>query len=106
MTLAQEQGQQGPTKQPLAAGYPVEPANRGSERLLCQLKPSRTALKPQDLQDSLGRLNDIATHHELIGGGAQADVGATSGDEVEALLHKSQRAFERFAATNPFWKAT
>jgi inorganic triphosphatase YgiF len=65
---------------------------------------SLAALK--DLQDSLGRLNDIATHHELIAGGAQEDAGATSGDEVEALLHKSERAFERFAATNPFWKAT
>jgi triphosphatase len=65
---------------------------------------SLAALK--DLQDSLGRLNDIATHHELIAGGAQGNAGATSGDKVEALLHTSERAFERFAATKPFWKAT
>lgn len=69
-----------------------------------QRSESLAALK--DLQDLLGSLHDIATHHELIAGGAQGDARATSGDKVEALLHKSERAFARFAATKPFWKAT
>ena len=68
---------------------------------------SLSALK--DLQDALGSLNDIATHHDLIAGGVQGSAEghglATSGDKVEDLLLDSERAFGRFAATKPFWKA-
>src|SRR5262245_701965 len=70
---------------------------------------SLDALK--DLQDALGSLNDIAAHGDLIASGGKQNVGthgrlATSGETVESLLHKSERAFARFAATKPFWKAT
>jgi inorganic triphosphatase YgiF len=63
----------------------------------------------KDLQDALGSLNDIATHHDLIGGGtqhaAEAHGLATSPDKVNDLLLQSERAFARFAATKPFWTA-
>jgi inorganic triphosphatase YgiF len=68
---------------------------------------SLDALK--DLQDALGSLNDIATHHDLIAGSLQGDAEAhglaTSGDKVDDLLREAERAFARFAATKPFWKA-
>jgi CHAD domain-containing protein len=63
----------------------------------------------KDLQDALGSLNDIATHHDLIAGISQEDAEphgrAASGDKVEELLLESERAYARFAATKPFWKA-
>jgi triphosphatase len=63
----------------------------------------------KDLQDALGSLNDIATHHDLIAGITQEDAEAhgpaASGDKVDDLLHEAERAFARFAATKPFWKA-
>src|SRR5262245_20493677 len=64
---------------------------------------SLDALK--DLQDALGSLNDIATHGDLIAGGRKQNVG-THRRLATSLMHKSERAFARFAATKPFWKAT
>jgi CHAD domain-containing protein len=63
----------------------------------------------KDLQDALGGLNDIAAHRDLIAVITQEDAEAhglaASGDKVEELLLESERAFARFAASKPFWKA-
>ena len=72
---------------------------------------SKTLSALKDLQELLGSLNDIAVHHDLIGGVPRGDAGthgrlATSSDTVESPIYKSERAFARFAATKPFWKAT
>src|SRR5262245_22445680 len=80
-----------------ATTFPGEPAAGRRSKSLAALK---------DLQDALGSLNDIATHHELIAGLAPGDAGATSSNKFEALLKESEQAFARFAATKPFWKAT
>jgi CHAD domain-containing protein len=77
------------------------------EASAAQRSKSLHALK--DLQDALGSLNDIATHHDLIAGITQEDAEAhglaASSDKVEELLRESERALARFAATEPFWNA-
>jgi CHAD domain-containing protein len=75
---------------------------------------SLSALK--DLQDALGGLNDLATHHVLMNGVRQT--GARSAEESAlaarpapseaqdaALLRKAEQSFARFAEAKPFWKA-
>ena len=70
---------------------------------------SLAALK--DVQDALGGLNDLATHHALITDGLAVDAGevaqahGAAPDTEETLLRKAEQAFERFAAIKPFWKA-
>jgi triphosphatase len=72
---------------------------------------SLAALK--DVQDALGGLNDLATHHTLIADclavdteeGAPTRVRLAAPDTEETLLRKAERAFARLAATKPFWKA-
>ena len=73
---------------------------------------SLSALK--DLQDALGGLNDLATHHALISG--HAEEGALYGEgrisiahlapaqvEEEALMRKAEQAYARFAGSKAFW---
>lgn len=63
----------------------------------------------KDLQDSLGGLNDLATHRALIADHAGSSDGSAPShlvaeERAEALLEKAEQAFARFAAVKPFWK--
>jgi CHAD domain-containing protein len=75
---------------------------------------SLEALK--DMQDALGGLNDIATHHVLLAGDLAAETGekeglalhtglGSDGDRAKGLLRDAGQAYARFAAAKPFWKA-
>ena len=70
---------------------------------------SLSALK--DLQDELGALNDLATHHALIAERSDAATPeavalhlAPAQSQTETLLRKAEQAFNRFAGTKAFWK--
>jgi inorganic triphosphatase YgiF len=86
-----------------AATFPGETAAKRRQESLAALK---------DVQDALGGLNDIATRHALVvdglhvgtkdGGAVAAQLDAS--DKEKELLHKAERAFQRFAAAKPFWK--
>ena len=74
---------------------------------------SLSALK--DLQDALGGLNDLATHHALIADHAEQAVRdgeaklsvshrAPVQAQEESLMRKAEQAYARFAGTKAFWK--
>lgn len=72
---------------------------------------SLSALK--DLQDALGGLNDLATHHALIAGHAEEAAGgdpralshlAPDRDREDALMHEAERSYARFTGSKAFWK--
>jgi triphosphatase len=71
---------------------------------------SLKALK--DMQDSLGSLNDLATHRALVADHLEGEAKdsassrlAASEPQAETLLRKAEQAFARFAGTKSFWKA-
>ena len=87
-----------------AATFPGEASAKRRQDSLAALK---------DVQDALGGLNDLATHHTLIADclavdteeGAPTRVRLAAPDTEETLLRKAERAFARLAATKRFWKA-
>ena len=85
-----------------AATFPGEASAKRRQDSLAALK---------DVQDALGGLNDLATHHALITDGLAVDAGevaqahGAAPDTEETLLRKAEQAFARFAAIKPFWKA-
>jgi triphosphatase len=89
-----------------AATFPGE--GRAKRRI-----DSLSALK--DLQDALGGLNDLATHHALIAGHTEERTRdgeytisiahlAPAQVEEEALMRKAEQAYVRFAGSKAFWK--
>jgi len=77
-----------------------------------EARRSETLKTLKELQDSLGGLNDLATHRSLMVSHAGAATKHTvlsriaGGERAETLLRKAEQAFARFAAVKPFWKAS
>ena len=82
-----------------AATFPGKTSDKRRKKSLAAL---------EDIQDSLGALNDIATRKALLATGEKdTQLRAPGADSAEEAvrLKEAERAYERFAKAKAFWKA-
>ena len=66
----------------------------------------RFAAAVEELQESLGKLNDLATARTLIESSTTDDSWLIGGSEGRVHLRESERAFQDLKAVGPFWKSS